>query len=113
MPQVEVKKGRITGLDQKLAQQEMDIARERKNLQVSEVDRAFNDARIARPLSIFGGDSAQFRQGVASERVELMEAEKDLIEAIAFAKTKEEKAGLQKQLNELKTMRRELDRSMR
>lgn len=113
LPQVEVKKGRITVLDQKLAQQEMDIARERKNLQVSEVDRAFNDAKIARPLSIFGGDSAQFRQGVASERVELMEAEKDLIEAIAFAKTKEEKAELQKQLNELKAMRRELDRSMR
>lgn len=91
----------------------MDIARERKNLKVSEVDSALNDSRIARPLSIFGGDSAQFRQGVASERVELMEAEKDLIEAIAFAKTKEEKAGLQKQLNELKAMRRELDRSMR
>jgi len=113
LPQVEVKKGRITVLDQKLAQQEMDIARERKNLKVSEVDSALNDSRIARPLSIFGGDSAQFRQGVASERVELMEAEKDLIEAIAFAKTKEEKAGLQKQLNELKAMRRELDRSMR
>jgi len=113
LPQVEVKKGRITVLDQKLAQQEMDIARERKNLQVSEVDSALNDSKIARPLSIFGGDSAQFRQGVASERVELMEAEKDLIEAIAFAKTKEEKAALQKQLNELKAMRRELDKSMR
>ena len=113
LPQVEVKKGRITVLDQQLAQQEMAIARERKNLQVSETDSALNDAKIARPLSIFGGESAQFRQGVASERVELMEAEKDLIEAIAFAKTKEEKAALQKQLNELKAMRRELDKSMR
>jgi len=113
LPQLEVKKSRITILDQQLAQQEMDIARERKNLRVSEVDSALNDAKIARPLSIFGGDSTQFRQGVASERVALMEAEKDLIEAIAFAKTKEEKAALQKQLNDLKTMRRELDKSMR
>jgi uncharacterized membrane protein len=113
LPKVEVKKGRITVLDQKLAKQEMDLARERKNLQVSEVDSAFNDSRIARPLAIFGGDSSQFRQSVASERVQLMEAEKDLIEAIAHAKTKEEKAELQKQLNELKAMRRELDKTRR
>jgi hypothetical protein len=110
---VEVKKGRITELDQKLAKQEQDIARERKNLKPSEVDSALNDGKIARPLAIFGGESTQFRQHVASERVELMEAEKDLIEAIARAKTKEEKLELQKQLNELKTVRRELEKSLR
>jgi sensor histidine kinase regulating citrate/malate metabolism len=42
-----------------------------------------------------------------------MEAEKDLIEAIAHARTKEEKAELQKQLDELKAMRRQLDKSLR
>jgi hypothetical protein len=113
LPKVEVKKGRITELDQKLAKQEQDIARERKNLKPSEVDSALNDGKIARPLAIFGGESTQFRQHVASERVELMEAEKDLIEAIARAKTKEEKLELQKQLNELKTVRRELEKSLR
>lgn len=113
MPKMEVKKGRITVLDQKLAEQEKEIERERKNLKASEVDLALNDSKIARPLAIFGGDSAQFRQRVAAERVELMEAEKDLIEAIAHAKTKEEKQELQKQLDELKAMRRELDKSLR
>ncbi len=113
LPKVEVKKSRITVLDHERALQDIEIAREKKNLQVSEVDSALNDSKIARPLAIFGGDSAQFRKGVASERVQLMEAEKDLIEAIAFAKTKEEKAALQKQLNDLKTMRRELDKTMR
>lgn len=113
LPKVEVKKSRITVLDHERALQDIEIAREKKNLQVSEVDSALNDAKIARPLAIFGGDSAQFRKGVASERVQLMEAEKDLIEAIAFAKTKEEKAALQKQLNDLKAMRRELDKTMR
>jgi hypothetical protein len=113
LPKVEVKKGRITELDQKLAKQEQDIARERKNLKVSEVDSALNDSKVASPLSIFGGESSQFRQRVASERVELMEAEKDLIEAIARAKTKEEKKELQKQLDELKMVRRELDKSLR
>jgi sensor histidine kinase regulating citrate/malate metabolism len=42
-----------------------------------------------------------------------MEAEKDIIEAIAQARTKEEKAELQKQLDELKAMRRQLDKSLR
>jgi hypothetical protein len=113
LPKVEVKKGRITELDQKLAKQEQDIARERKNLKTSEVDAALNDAKIAQPLAIFGGESSQFRKRVASERVELMEAEKDLIEAIARARTKAEKQELQKQLNELKAVRRELEKSLR
>jgi hypothetical protein len=113
LPKVEVRKSRITELDQKLAKQEQDIARERKNLKASEVDSALNDAKIARPLSILGGESTQFRQHVASERVELMEAEKDLIEAIAHAKTKTEKQELQKQLDELKAVRRELEKSLR
>jgi hypothetical protein len=113
LPKVEVRKGRVTVLDVKLAQQEAAIEREKKLTKVSEVDAALNDSKIARPLAILGGDSAQFRQRVAAERVELMEAEKDLIEAIAHARTKEEKAELQKQLDELKAMRRQLDKSLR
>lgn len=113
LPKVEVKKSRITVLDQQLAKQEEDIARERKNLKPSETDLALNDAKIAQPLAIFGGESAQFRQRVASERVQLMEAEKDIIEAIARARTKEEKAALQKQLDEIRAFRRELDKTLR
>jgi hypothetical protein len=50
---------------------------------------------------------------MASERVSLMESEKDIIEAIAHAKTKEEKAELQKELNEIKALRRDLEKSVR
>jgi uncharacterized membrane protein len=113
LPKVEVKKGRITVLDQQLAKQEQDIARERKNLKASEVDLALNDVKVAQPLAIFGGESSQFRQRVASERVELMEAEKDIMEAIARARTKEEKQELQKQLDQIRSFRRELDKSLR
>ena len=113
LPKVEVKKDRITELDLQLAKQQREIEREKRNINASEVDRALNDAKIARPLAIFGGDSTQFRKGVAAERVELMEAEKDIMEAIGQAKTKEEKAALQKQLDELRAMRRQLDKSLR
>jgi len=113
LPKVEVRKGRVTVLDVKLAQQDAAIEREKKNTRISEVDAALNDSKIARPLAIFGGDSAQFRQRVAAERVELMEAEKDLLEAISHARTREDRQELQKQLDELKAMRRQLDKSLR
>lgn len=113
MPKMEVRRSRITELDRQLAKQEKEIEREKKNTKPTEVDKALNDSKIARPLAIFGGESAEFRQRVASERVGLMEDEKDLIEAIARAKTKEEKASLQRQLDLVRAQRRELDRSLR
>jgi len=45
--------------------------------------------------------------------VELLEAEKDLIEQIAIAQQPEEKKALQRQLDELRAMRRQLDQSLR
>jgi hypothetical protein len=113
LPKVEVRRDRITVLDQQLALQEKEIAREKVNTKASEMDKALNDSRLAKPLSIFGGESASHREGIAKERVSLMETEKDLIEAIAQAKTKEQKAELQKQLEEIKSYRRELERSLR
>lgn len=113
LPKVEVTKGRITVLDQQIAEQELAIARERKNVKASEVDVALNDSKVAKPLSIFGGESSQFRQRVASERVQLMEAERDILEAMKRAKTKEEKQELQKQVDELRAVRRDLEKSLR
>lgn len=113
LPKVEVRKDRITKLDQQLAKQNLEIAREKKNTKPTEMDKALNDEKIARPLAIFGGESTQYRKQVASQRVSLMEDEKDLMEAIAQAKTKEEKAELQKQLDALRTERRELENAMR
>ena len=117
LPQVEVRKGKFSERDYRLAQelnqQEQAIERERRNLKPTETDQALNDAKVSRTLSIFGGNSAAFRQRVAAERVELLEAEKDLIEQIAIAQQPEEKKALQRQLDELRAMRRQLDQSLR
>jgi hypothetical protein len=113
LPKVEVRKSRITELDHQLALKDQEIAREKKNTKPSEVDQALNDAKIAKPLAILGGESSQFRAHVAKERVGLMEEEKDLLEAIAHAKTKKEKEALQKQLDELQATRRELEKTLR
>jgi hypothetical protein len=113
LPKVEVKKARITVLDVQLAEQQKEIAREQKLTKPTELDKALNDSKVAKSLSILGGQSADYRAGIAQERVSMMKEESDLIEAIAHAKTKEERAGLQKQLDELRAYRRDLEKSRR
>ena len=113
LPRIEVRRERITEIDQQLAKQEKEIAREQQNIKATEADKTLNNVKVAKPLAIFGGESAQFRQHVASERVELLEAERDILEAMKHVKTKDEKKELQKQLDELRAMRRELDKSLR
>ena len=79
----------------------------------TELDKALNDTKVSNALSILGGQSNSYRANVAKERVSLMEDEKDLLEEIAHAKTKAEKQELQKQLEEIKAMRRELEKNLR
>lgn len=113
LPKVEVRKGRVTELDLQIAQQEKEIAREKKNTKQTETDKALNNEKVSKALAIFGGESASHRSAVAQERVSLMEEEKDILEQMKQAKTKEEKAALQKQLDELRVVRRELEKSLR
>ena len=117
LPKMEVRKGKFSERDYKLAQdlhkQDQEIEREKRNLKISETDAALNNSKVSAALSVFGGESAQYRKRVAAERLELLEAEKDIIEQIAIAQKPEEKQLLQKQLDELREMRRQLDKSLR
>ena len=117
LPKMEVRKGKFSERDYKLAQdlhkQDQEIEREKRNLKISEIDAALNNSKVSAALSVFGGESAQYRKRVAAERLELLEAEKDIIEQIAIAQKPEEKQILQKQLDELREMRRQLDKSLR
>ena len=113
LSKVEVTKPRITVLDVQLQEQEKAMAREQKNTKPTELDKALNNSKVTNALSILGGQSADYRANLAKERVSLMQEEGDLIEAIAHAKTKEERAELQKQLDELRAYRRDLEKSLR
>jgi hypothetical protein len=113
LPKVEVTKARITVLDVQLAEQQRQIAREEKLAKPTELDKALNGSKVSNALSILGGQSADYRAGLAQERVDMMKEESDLIEAIAHTKDKKEKAELQKELDELRSYRRELEKSRR
>jgi hypothetical protein len=113
LPKMEVRKSRITETDRQVHLQEQAIAREKKNTKATETDKALNDAKISSVLSVFGGESNKHRESVAQERVSLMETERDIIEAMGHARTKEEKQDLQKQLDEVRATRRELEKLRR
>ncbi len=111
LPKIEVNRGKIHPLARELFEKEREIAREKELTKPSELDKALNNPKVSVPL--FGGQSTASRASIASERTALLEAEADLIEEIGRARTKEQKAELRKQLDELKKVRRELEHTIR
>jgi hypothetical protein len=113
LPKVEVRKDRITELDRQLEKQNQEIAREKKNTKPTALDETINGPKASKVFALFGGQSSDDRSNIAKERVAMMEEERDIIEAIAQATTKEEKEELQKTLDSMKAMRREFEQALR
>lgn len=111
LPKVEVRRGRVTAIEREVFEQERDIAREKQKTKSSDLDRALNEPNKA--LKIFGGESTKQRETVAKERISLMESERDILEAIAYAKTKEQKDELRKELEQIRSLRRDLETALR
>ncbi len=113
LPRVEVSKERITQLAIQLQEKDREIAAEKRNMTPTTLDTSLNDPNVSHKLAILGGSSSEDRARLAQERVSLLEAEKDLLQEISNARTKEEREELEKTLNEMRTMRRELERAPR
>jgi len=113
LPSIEVRNSRVTELDLQIRKLEKDIAREQKKMKSSDLDQSLNDAKSSRKFALFGGKSTEQRESVAAERVSLMEAERDILEAMKLNKTAAELALLQKQIDDLRTVRRNLDLELR
>lgn len=111
LPSVEVSRSRINELNREIHQQDIAIEREKKNTKSTELDKALNGPKMSIPL--LGGQTTQYKTTVASERVNLMEEERDILDQMKLAKTKEEKAELQKELDEVKALRRDLEKNLR
>jgi len=111
LPQVQVNKSRITDLDLEINEQDKAIAREKVNTKPTKLDESLNNPAVSKALAIFGGSSSEERSSLAQERVSIMEEEKELLEAMRLAKTKEERAELQRELDDLRATRRELEQA--
>jgi len=99
----------VHAIDVELKKLDKMIAREKKNVKSSELDKAFNNAELSKAATIFGGNSAEHLSAVAATRVSLLEAERDVLEAMKRPATLEARAEMEKELDQLRTTRRNLD----
>ncbi|MFZ9683562.1 MAG: hypothetical protein ACO3DQ_10225 [Cephaloticoccus sp.] len=113
LPEITVSSSRITELDIEIKKRNKDIDRAKKKLKPSELDETLNSDNAPKALAIFGGKTAAQRKSVAAERVNLMEAERDILEALKHVRTRKEEAQLKEHLNAFKTMRTQLDEVLR
>ncbi|MCC6416210.1 MAG: hypothetical protein IT582_09905 [Opitutaceae bacterium] len=113
LPEYRVSSSRISELEIEIKKLNRDIERARKKLKPSDLDETLNRDDAPKVLAILGGKTAAQRKSVAAERVNLMEAERDILEAMKHVRTKKEEAELKEQLNAFKTMRRQLDDVLR
>ena len=111
LPKIEVNRSKLHPLARELYEKEKEISREKQLTKPTELDKALNNPKLSVP--ILGGQSTTSRASIAAERTALLEAEADLIEEIGRARTKEQKAELRKQLDELKKVRRDLEHAIR
>lgn len=110
LPKVQVTQNRLHEIDVEIAKLDKQIAREKKNVKSTEVDKALNNEKITKVAAIFGGNSAEHLSNVAASRVELMEIERSLLEALKLPTTLAEYEATQKELDQLRTTRRNLDK---
>ena len=113
LEKVTVTSSRISELDLDIKQLDKEIKREKKHIKSSDLDQTLNSAEAPRILQIFGGKSSTQRAAIAYERVSLMEAERDILEALKHVRTRKEEKELKEQLNSFKTMRLQLDETLR
>ncbi len=109
LPKVEVTAGRIHELDVAIKKLDKLIAREKAKVKSTELDKALNNPKLTNAAAIFGGNSASHLAAVAATRVNLMENERMVLESMKLPRTLEQLAGLEAELDQLRTTRRNLD----
>jgi paraquat-inducible protein B len=109
LPKVEVTSARIKQIDNELKKIDKQIARERKKLKSTDLDKSLNSDKVSNAAALFGGNSASHMAAVAASRVNLLESERSLLERLKFPRTEEDKAMIEKELVSLRTTRRNLD----
>jgi len=104
-----VQERRVKQIDNEIKKVEKQIAREKKKLKSTDLDKSLNSDKVANAAALFGGNSASHMVAVAASRVNLLESERNLLERLKFPRTEEDQALIEKELENLRTTRRNLD----
>lgn len=109
MQPVKVTAQRIRELDREIRKMDKLISREKQHLKSTELDKALNNDKLTQAAAIFGGNSASTLAVVAAQRLALLETERELLEAMKVPRSLEEVAMLEKEREQVRTTRRNLD----
>ena len=104
---------RIHDIDVEIKKLTKLLTREKKKVKPTELDRTFNNPSVAKSAAIFGGNSADHLSAVAASRVSLMETELEVLEAMKRPATLESRNEMQKEIEQLRETRRNLDDAAR
>ena len=103
---------RISDLDIEIKKLNKKIVRYSKRIKRTDLDKTLNSGDNPKILNIFGGNTANQREAIAYERVSLMEAERDILEAMKYVQTHQKDKQLKKQLNAIRTMITQLESNL-
>lgn len=106
---MQVREKRLKAIDVELKKLDKQIAREKKNMKASDLDKSLNSDRLSNAAAVFGGNSASHMAAVAATRVALLEQERVLLERLKFPRTEEDQALVERELENIRTTRRNLD----
>jgi hypothetical protein len=109
LPKLEVTAQRAKQIDKELKRVDKMIAREKKKIKSTELDKALNNEKLSRAAAIFGGNSAEHLSAVAATHVMLLEQERMVLEAMKRPATLEERKLMQAELDQIRLTRRNLD----
>jgi hypothetical protein len=109
LPKLEVTAQRAKQIDRELKRVDKMIAREKKKIKSTDLDKALNNEKLSRAAAIFGGNSAEHLSAVAATHVMLLEQERMVLEAMKRPATLEERKLMQTELDQIRLTRRNLD----
>lgn len=109
LPKIQVTAQRIKAIDKDIKRLDKMIAREKNKVKSSELDKTLNSEKLSHAAAIFGGNSADHLSAVAATRVALLENERDVMEAMKRPATLDELAMMEKEIEQLRETRRNLD----
>jgi len=109
LPKIQVTAQRIKSIDKEIKRLDKMINREKAKVKSSELDRTLNSEKLSHAAALFGGNSAEHLSAVAATRVALLENERAVMEAMKRPTTLDELAMMEKEIDQLRETRRNLD----
>ena len=109
LPKLEVTAQRAKQIDKELKRVDKMIAREKKKIKSTDLDKTLNNEKLSRAAAIFGGNSAEHLSAVAATHVMLLEQERMVLEAMKRPATLDERKLMQTELDQIRLTRRNLD----